>query len=114
MLQGLQVTAHITCIAILRDQFQSHLLTASTNQDGYVRLLSSLWLIDCASHLVILSFKGCLFLYPHCQNHLQSLTQLAQAFRCIRKWIAIRSIFMLVPTCADAEIQTTMAQNIEC
>src|SRR5947209_3983653 len=113
MLQRLQVTAHITGIAILRDQFQRHLLTAATNQDWNVGLLYTLWLINRTTHVVILPFKGRLFLLPHSVNDLEGFAQLAQTLRRIGKGIAIRSIFMLIPTRPDAKVQATMAQHIE-
>src|SRR2546430_609272 len=78
-----------------------------------MRFLHSLWLVDCAAHLVILSLKGRLFLLPHCVNHLQRFTQLAQALRCIWKSIAIRSIFLLIPARTYAKVQATMAQHIK-
>ena len=78
-----------------------------------MRFLHSLWLIDCAAHLVILSLKGRLFLLPHSVNHLQRFAQLAQSLRCIWKSIAIRSIFLLIPARTDTKVQATMAQHIK-
>src|SRR5205823_1873130 len=65
VLQRLQVTAHITGIAILRYQLQRHLLTAATDQDWNMRFLHPFWLVVRAAHLVILPLKGRFFLFPH-------------------------------------------------
>ena len=104
VLQGLQVAAHITGIAILGDQLQCDFLTTTTDQDWNMWFLYTLWLIDRAPDLVVFAFKDSLFLGPHGMDHLQRFTQHAQALRGIWIRIAIRFVLMFIPASADAEV----------
>ncbi len=77
MLDGRKIAQHITGIRILGHQFERDLLAVSGDQQGNMRLLYSFRLIDRAPNLVIVPFKGGLFLFPHRQNDLDGFAQLA-------------------------------------
>src|ERR1700740_1160395 len=79
VLDGFHIAAHITGIAILRDQLEGDLLTPAANQQRDVWLLYSFGLIDRAAHLVIGALKDRFLLGPHRQDHLESLAQITQA-----------------------------------
>src|SRR5207249_627259 len=104
----------IAGIAVLGDDLEGYLFAATTDEQGNVRFLRSLWLVNSASYRIILALKYGLVLCPHCQDDLYCLTKLAETYRCIRIIIAIGSILMLIPTCTNAEIQAAMGKHINC
>src|SRR5438270_11150172 len=77
-----------------------------------MRLLHTLWLIDGSTYLIIFALKMRLFLFPHRENHLESLAQVSKPSRGIKGVVAISVIFMLVPSCSNAEIQSSMRQHV--
>src|SRR5215472_735116 len=113
MLDRLQISQHVAGIAILGDQFECHLLAASTNQDRNMRLLHALGLVDRAVYPVVFALEMGLWLLPHGMNDLERFTQHAQALRRTGKGIAIGPIFMLIPARANTKVQAAMAEDIE-
>src|SRR6202022_1270648 len=69
-------------------------------------------LIDSPTKLVIISLKYSFILRPHCQNHLDGFTQLAQAGWSIWEVIAVCQKFLFMPTCTNAKIQAPMTECV--
>ena len=108
-----QVAKYITGISELRNQFEGHLFATTTDQDGDMRLLDSLGLVDRAVYLVVFSLENCFFLSPHGQDHLHSLTETLQALSSIRIVVAIAAVLMLVPASPNAEVESPVRKDID-
>src|SRR6266849_3804635 len=98
----------IAGVTILRDQFECDLLAASTNKQGYVRLLHAFRPVDRAMYLVVFALKYGLVIRPHFQDNLHRVAQLAQACRPIGKIVPESVKLVLVPASADAKIEPPM------
>src|SRR5260221_9490239 len=99
-----RIITHIAGISVLRHQLERHLLTVTPDQQRDMGLLDALGLVNGTTHLVILTFKGGLFLCPHSANHLNRFAQLTQTFRRIRIRIAIAAVLVLIPTRPDTNV----------
>src|SRR6266571_5564530 len=62
LFHGGRIITHVAGIAVLRHQFQRDFLAAAANQQRDMWLLDALGLVNSATHLIILAFKGGLFL----------------------------------------------------
>src|SRR6266566_4910950 len=77
-----------------------------------MRPLYALWLVDGILYMVIFPLKVGLFFCPHFQNDLYCFAQLPKTGRAIGKVIPISAKLLLVPTCADAEIESSVTESI--
>lgn len=69
-------------------------------------------LVDRTSYLVIGSLIHSLVIAPHSQDQLHSVSQLAETGWPIGKIVAVGPTFVLVPACANAEIEAPMAEGV--
>src|SRR5579863_4568174 len=99
---------NIAGIAVLRHQLERHLFAAAADEQGDVRLLDTLRLVDGSIDMIIFALEDRFVLRPHCQDDLYSFAQVAQAFGRVGIVVAIGAIFMFVPTSADTEIESPM------
>src|SRR5581483_11305025 len=112
LLHAGRVVAYVTGIPVLRYQFQRDFLAAAANQQGDVRLLHTFGLINGTAHLIILAFKGGLFLHPHSANDLDRFAQMTQALWRIRIVVAVSAVLVLIPACSNAKIEPPVTEYI--
>src|SRR5216683_3049358 len=112
LFHGGRIITHVAGIAVLRHQFQRDFLAAAANQQRDMWLLDALGLVNSATHLIILAFKGGLFLRPHGANDLDRFAQIAQALRRIRIVVAVSAVLVLIPTCSNTEIEPSVTEYI--
>src|SRR5713101_7490862 len=107
-----RIITHVAGIGVLRHQLERHLLTVTPDQQRNMGLLDALGLVNGTTHLIILAFKGGLFLCPHGANHLDRFAQIAQALRRIRIVVAVSAVLVLIPTCSNTEIEPSVTEYI--
>jgi len=113
VLDRLLIAKHVTGIGVLRHQFEGHLLAATADQDGDMRLLNALGLVDRTTHLVVAALEDGFFLRPHGQDHLHGLAETTQALSSIGKVVAISAVLVLVPAGPDAESESPLGEHID-
>src|SRR5579884_1230429 len=106
--------ADIAGIAILSDQLECDLFAAATDEEWNVGLLHALWLVDRAVNLEILSLENGAVVVPHLEDDLYGIAKLAQARWPIGIVVAIGDELIFVPACANAEIQASVTEDIDC
>src|SRR5450432_1811816 len=112
VLNSVDLARHVAAIAILRNKLERDFLTTTANEQGNMRLLHTLWLVDCTLHLIIFALKDGFLLRPHRQDHLNRLAQLTQTFGRIGIGIAISLVLMLVPASTNPKIEPSMTKHI--
>src|SRR5207302_3222268 len=112
LLHGGRIIAHVTGISVLRDQLERHFLAIAPDQQWDMWLVDTLGLIDSTTYLIILAFKGGLFLRPHGANDLDRFAQRAQALRRIGIVVAVSAVLVLIPACSNAEIEPSVTEYI--
>ena len=113
VLDGGDIGVEVARVAVLGDQLEGDLLPRTPDPDRRMRLLHGLRFVDCAAHLVVLTFKRRLVLGPHRLDHLQGFAQHAKALRSVGVLIAIGVVLVVVPARADAQNQPAMTHHVD-
>src|SRR5579859_1101553 len=108
-----QAREEVAGVGVLRDEPQRFLLATAADEDGRVRTLDGLWVIQRALKLIVFAIVRRLVVGPHLARNLQCLLQALEAL--FERWEgdAQALVLLLIPGGADAKVGAALREDIE-